>query len=295
MDLEVKIKEEPLSFEETSNTSCDNYKIISEEMHLKEEPKSELAVPRETQPSSDIKNEITVDEHTVNQLVACVKEEDKFENVALLTGGPVSTCNSRCKILKEGSEVMCISHTRNEFNLDMFCDSDQGSIHPISQWALWCNECGSKFSRKSHLRQHMVTHTGERPHSCKQCGKNFSQNGNLRRHLLTHTGERPYSCALCGRTFSQKSHLRQHLLLHTGERQNSCEQCGKKFSHKSHRREHLVGHTGCRPHSCDYCGSKFTQKSSLQQHKLIHSGERWNNCKQYGKNVCRKSALRYTY
>ncbi|XP_068085583.1 uncharacterized protein [Anabrus simplex] len=74
------IKEEPICFEETSNTSCDNYKIISEEMHLKEEPKSELAVPRETQPSSDIKNEITVDEHKVDQLVTCFKEEDKWKN-----------------------------------------------------------------------------------------------------------------------------------------------------------------------------------------------------------------------
>ncbi|XP_067010671.2 uncharacterized protein [Anabrus simplex] len=76
MDLEVKIKEEPICSEETSNTSCDNYKIIFEEVHLKEEPKSQLAVPGETQPSSNIKNEITVDEHTVGQLVACFKEED---------------------------------------------------------------------------------------------------------------------------------------------------------------------------------------------------------------------------
>ncbi|XP_068085463.1 uncharacterized protein [Anabrus simplex] len=107
MDMEVKIKEEPICFEETSNTSCDNYKIISEEMCLKEEPKSELAVPRETQPSSDIKNEITVDEHTVGQLVACFKEE-KFGNVPLITGGPVGTCNSRCKITKEGSKFVYV-------------------------------------------------------------------------------------------------------------------------------------------------------------------------------------------
>ncbi|XP_067010648.2 uncharacterized protein [Anabrus simplex] len=76
MDIEVKIKEEPICFEETSNTSCDIYKIISEEMQLKEQPKSELAVPRETQPTSNIKNEISVDDHAVGQLVACFKEED---------------------------------------------------------------------------------------------------------------------------------------------------------------------------------------------------------------------------
>ncbi|XP_068085442.1 uncharacterized protein [Anabrus simplex] len=114
MDLEVKIKEEPICLEETSNTSCDNYKLISEEMHLKEEPKSELAVPRETQPSSNIKNEVTVDEHTVGQLVACFKEEDNYGNVALLTRAPVGTSNSRCQILKEGSEAIQLDQATSE-------------------------------------------------------------------------------------------------------------------------------------------------------------------------------------
>ncbi|XP_067010803.1 uncharacterized protein [Anabrus simplex] len=87
MDLEVNIKEEPVCTEETSTTLCDNYKIIPEEVHLKEEPKLEVAVPRETQPSCDIKNEISVDEHTVDQLVACFKEEDKWKNnIKILPG-----------------------------------------------------------------------------------------------------------------------------------------------------------------------------------------------------------------
>ncbi|XP_068086085.1 uncharacterized protein [Anabrus simplex] len=77
MDLDVKIKEEPVCFEETSTNSCDNYKITSEEIHFKEEPRLELAKPSETQPSMDIKDEICVDEGTVGQLVACFKEEDK--------------------------------------------------------------------------------------------------------------------------------------------------------------------------------------------------------------------------
>ncbi|XP_068086252.1 uncharacterized protein [Anabrus simplex] len=82
MESEVMIKQEPICFKETSNTSCDNYKIISEEMHLKEEPKSELAEPRETQPSTDIKDEICIDEQTVGQSVDGFKEDDKFELTA---------------------------------------------------------------------------------------------------------------------------------------------------------------------------------------------------------------------
>ncbi|XP_067013308.2 uncharacterized protein [Anabrus simplex] len=83
MEQKVEIKEEPVWLEGTVGTSLENYKITSEEMHLKEEPKSELAEPRETQvnafeASTDIKDEICVDEHTVGQLVTCFKEEDKF-------------------------------------------------------------------------------------------------------------------------------------------------------------------------------------------------------------------------
>ncbi|XP_068086195.1 uncharacterized protein [Anabrus simplex] len=51
-------------------------------MHLKEEPKLELAEPREKQPSTNIKDEICVDEHTVGQLVACFKEEDRSDLTA---------------------------------------------------------------------------------------------------------------------------------------------------------------------------------------------------------------------
>ncbi|XP_068085445.1 uncharacterized protein [Anabrus simplex] len=166
MDMEIKIKEEPICFEETSNTSCDNYKIISEEMRLKEEPKSEMAVPRETQPSSDIKNELSVDEHTVDQLVTCFKEEDKFGNVPLITGGPVGTCNSRCKITKEGSKVMCILSTCNGCNLHMSCVSNPSPIHLNNKWEL---------CYKTSSQQHLLIHTSESPRSGNDSAKKFSK------------------------------------------------------------------------------------------------------------------------
>lgn len=34
--------------------------------------------------------------------------------------------------------------------------------------------------------------------------------GNLKNHLFTHTNERPYKCDICGRGFNQSSNLQCH-------------------------------------------------------------------------------------
>ncbi|XP_067013089.2 uncharacterized protein [Anabrus simplex] len=74
MELEVKIKEEPICFEETSNSSCCEK---GKKIDVKEEPVQLEGIASTSFPSTNIKDEICVDEHSVGQLVACFKEEDK--------------------------------------------------------------------------------------------------------------------------------------------------------------------------------------------------------------------------
>ncbi|XP_067004352.2 zinc finger protein 239-like [Anabrus simplex] len=243
MDLNVKIKEEPICCEETSNASCDNYKVTSEEMHLKEEPKSELGEPRETQLTTGIKDEICVDEHIVCPLVASFKEEDKREST-LLTEAP----------------------------------SNQSPIHPARQWSLSCNECGRKFSHKSAFRIHLHNQCAKRPFSCKECGYMSSKKTHLLQHVLSHSEERPYSCDVCGKKFPQISYLKRHILKHKGHHSHSCHQCSRGFSSGSSLRTHMLQHTGERPHCCAQCGKNFPQVSSLRQHILVHTGERPHKC-----------------
>lgn len=61
-----------------------------------------------------------------------------------------------------------------------------------------CEICFKKFT-SSKLRQHMRTHTKEKPYKCKFCSRAFSMSGNLKRHIMTHTGERPHICQDCGK------------------------------------------------------------------------------------------------
>lgn len=46
------------------------------------------------------------------------------------------------------------------------------------------------------------------------CNKTFSKNFDLRQHIRSHTGEKPFQCIVCGRAFAQKSNVKKHMITH---------------------------------------------------------------------------------
>ena len=60
------------------------------------------------------------------------------------------------------------------------------------------------FEWVSHLKNHIMIHTGEKLHKCAQCSKSFDRAGHLKEHLVTHSGDKgshlslsPHYTGLC--------------------------------------------------------------------------------------------------
>ena len=88
-----------------------------------------------------------------------------------------------------------------------------------------CNQCPYETTKVSHLRSHLITHSGKKANKCNQCDFASSQTGSLGRHLKTHSGEKSNKCNQCYLAFAQASHLISHLKIHSGEKSHKCIQC----------------------------------------------------------------------
>lgn len=49
-----------------------------------------------------------------------------------------------------------------------------------------CNYCTQRFKTKQILRNHIISHTGEKPFECKDCSTKFTVQNSLKRHLKLH-------------------------------------------------------------------------------------------------------------
>ncbi|KAL1769577.1 zinc finger protein 526 [Sigmodon hispidus] len=126
-----------------------------------------------------------------------------------------------------------------------------------------CGVCGKGFKKLVHVRNHLRTHTGERPFQCHSCGKTFASLANLSRHQLTHTGVRPYQCLDCGKRFTQSSNLQQHRRLHL-----------RPVAFARAPRLPITGLYNKSPYYCGTCGRWFRAMAGLRLHQRVHARAR---------------------
>ena len=100
---------------------------------------------------------------------------------------------------------------------------------------LYCNatECKKTFRNQESLDEHIAKdHSSSISQSqsefkCPDCGKILSTKQSLKEHLYTHSGERPYKCleAGCGLLYRQSSQLSNHKKVHSEIKKNTPEIC----------------------------------------------------------------------
>lgn len=67
-----------------------------------------------------------------------------------------------------------------------------------------CDTCGQAFQSSLHLKNHtQLNHLNRRPYKCTLCDKDYPAEQQLKDHMNSHTGDRPYLCMFdsCGKTF----------------------------------------------------------------------------------------------
>ena len=175
--------------------------------------------------------------------------------------------------------------------------------HMVSERSVRCGECLKVFKFVSHLREHSVVHTGEKPFRCDECGSQFGQASNLRAHVKAmHRIERPYKCEACPAAFPSHRPLVGHMKSHTEQRPYQCDRCpsafpNPKYLHKHKKKTHELNHPDksdpCaisklkptegrsqshvrgeadeRPYKCDQCTISFKRPAHLTVHKRSHT------------------------
>eukprot|EP01084_Bolivina_argentea_P291044 500148_1 len=76
-----------------------------------------------------------------------------------------------------------------------------------------CKLCPKSYKRYNDLKGHYAIH-GKNTECCPHCAKKFSRPIYLRDHIRTHTGEKPFVCDICSKRFAAKRNLVQHRKRH---------------------------------------------------------------------------------
>ncbi|XP_013163283.1 PREDICTED: zinc finger protein 93-like [Papilio xuthus] len=138
-----------------------------------------------------------------------------------------------------------------------------------------CNVCDKKFHFQCNLKQHLLVHTGAKPHKCKVCGKGFNSSYSLSTHQLIHENLKPYLCTVCDYACRDSSTLRKHKDRHLGiVKRYQCELCPRLFNANIYLKMHMdEKHFGINVHkiSCKFCDKMFKSNSTLNMHiRTIH-------------------------
>jgi hypothetical protein len=133
-----------------------------------------------------------------------------------------------------------------------------------------CDVCGLKSKDITNLRNHLMTHTGERPHMCKYCEQAFTKKGILKTHIrAVHFKEKPHTCTICSKSFTCKHSLQRHMATHSSDKPHKCSYsgCNAAYTLKENLHRHVKTVHKNLKYKCKYCEAEFTRERTKAKHE----------------------------
>ncbi|KAF7503650.1 hypothetical protein GJ744_003428 [Endocarpon pusillum] len=128
---------------------------------------------------------------------------------------------------ESGKGVITFSRLKKALPRDESSDgkSPSRAKHPATYA---CDLCPKRFTRRSNLTSHQLSHKNEKPFACTVCETTFVRKSDRERHQKTHSGERKFVCRGdlrdgmprttlgCGKGFPRADALASHLRSQAG-------------------------------------------------------------------------------
>lgn len=114
---------------------------------------------------------------------------------------------------------------------------------------------------------HMLVHSGTKPHKCTLCSESFLKKEYLARHMRFHGATvASFRCEICFKELSAPAYLRDHVRrVHSKIAQ--CEICKLDFS-RHHLKDHMLKFH--KPLPCSMCTKSFYVPRLLKRHEKTH-------------------------
>ncbi len=137
---------------------------------------------------------------------------------------------------------------------------------------LICCVCAKAFPSPWYLKDHLKSHSTERPFRCQLCPKAYKRKKNLTRHNLAHAeGRKKIKCALCEERFPTRCELKIHKKEYHADKVYPCSVCTATFTKKAGLKAHEFTHLRLRPFACDLCNKTYASSFAMKTHRLTHS------------------------